>query len=368
MKLLFIVKALANPGGGAEKVLAQVSAGLAARGHDVAVVTSDATGSTPYYPLATNIKLHCLGIGSTQRQSGALETLRRMIQYRKVAVARRPDVVVAFMHSAFVPAALALIGTGMPVIASEHVGAGHYSRRPIQHMLLQLTPLLTRRITVVSSQIKESFGGWLSRVMVVVPNPVSAYTTSDDGTPADCPEKVLLSVGRLDDLKDHKTLIDAFGRVSDRNPDWILRIAGEGELREALQQQIEELGLGRRVQMPGAIQAIDREYQAADLFVLPSIYESFGLATAEALSQGLPAIGFADCPGTNELIADNVNGCLVRGDDRAAALADVLHRLMSNEQERRRLAAGDRSYIGSRYGLEGVVDQWENLLSDIVGQ
>lgn len=349
-------------------MLAQVSAGLVARGHDVTIVSNDLAGSIPYYPLAADIRLHCLGIGSTQRHSGALETLRRMIQYRKVVLDHQPDVVVAFMHSAFVPVALALVGSGTPVVASEHIGAAHYSRRPVQNLLLQLTPLLTRRITVVSNQIKESFGNWLSRMMVVVPNPVTASTTSHGGTHADRPEKVLLSVGRLDHLKDHKTLIDAFAQVSDRNPDWILRIAGEGDLRETLQQQIEELGLGQRVQMPGAIQAIDHEYQAADLFVLPSIYESFGLATAEALLHGLPAIGFADCPGTNELIADNVNGCLVRGDDRAAALAEVLHRLMSNEQERRRLAAGDRSYIVTRYGLEGVVNQWENLLADVARQ
>lgn len=367
MKILFMIKALANPGGGAEKVLTQVASGLARRGHEVTVLTNDASLSAPYYPLADDVRLLRLGIGNTRRKSGLGETLRRMSGYRSIVQAERPDVVVAFMHSTYIPVALALFGSGVPIVASEHAGPEHYRTRPLQKTLMQVMPFLVRRITVVSAQIMGSFGGWLKRGMMVMPNPVVVHRAKNAAVASQAGRKMLLSVGRLSVEKDHRTLIAAFAVVSPRHPDWYLRIVGEGELRASLERQVHEGGLGHRVELPGAISDIDAEYRAADLFVLPSSYESFGLATAEALLYRLPAIGFADCAGTNELILDNVNGRLVHGDDRVEALSVVLDQLMSDPQERQRLADTPRDGLVDRFGLAGVLDRWERLLADVVG-
>lgn len=364
--MLFVIKALANQGGGAEKVLVQVASGLAARGHDVVVVTSDCSLSDPYYQMDDRVGLLRLGIGNTKRSASIFDTLRRMHRYRKLVMASPPDVVIAFMHSTFVPVSIALFGSRVPVVASEHCGPAHYSERPLQQLLLQAVPLLSKRITVVSTQIYDSFCTWMRRSMVVMPNPVVVKQSSIApshrcGTP-----RILLSVGRLDEKKDHRTLIDAFAHIASKHPDWILRILGEGDLREVLERQIHGYGLDQKIQMPGAVSAIDTEYQAADLFVLSSSYESFGLATAEALLHRLPAIGFADCPGTNELIIDGVNGCLVRGPDRVKALSDVLDDLMSNTDKRERFANAPIDRLLERFGLEGVLDRWEDLLIDVV--
>jgi len=67
-------------------------------------------------------------------------------------------------------------------------------------------------------------------------------------------------------------------------------------LREKLEASVEALGLDGRIQMPGAISDISSEHACAQPYVISSLYESQGLATAEALAHGLPAIGFADCP------------------------------------------------------------------------
>ena len=135
-----------------------------------------------------------------------------------------------------------------------------------------------------------------------------------------------------------------------------------------LQEMIDTLGLGSRVELAGATSRIEAEYAAADLFVLPSSYESFGLATAEALLHGLPAVGFADCPGTNELIRDGENGQLVHGPDRKAALATVLADLMRNPAKRARLSGSSRQWILDQYGIEGVLDQWESVLKVVVNK
>ena len=198
--------------------------------------------------------------------------------------------------------------------------------------------------------------------MVVIPNPVSVPPTSKDASSKpDRTRKVLLAVGRFEPQKDHKVLLEAFGLVAVDFPEWNLRIVGDGELRPRLEAQARELGLQERIQLPGVTKEIGREYAGADLFVMPSLYESFGLATAEALTHGLPAIGFADCPGTNELIIHDRNGILVQGPERAVALADGLRRAMSSPELRKRLGAQGPDSM-SMYSRQRICDKWEGLL------
>ena len=95
-------------------------------------------------------------------------------------------------------------------------------------------------------------------------------------------------------------------------PDWDLRIVGEGSLKNELNKKIISLNLSDRVFITDFTKKIESEYIRADLFVVSSIYESFGLVTAEAMSFGLPCLGFDDCPGTNDLIIHKKTGILVK--------------------------------------------------------
>ena len=78
LKLLFCIKGLNNPGGGAERVLADVASGLAERGHKVAILTFDRPGGQPHYPLHASIERIELGLAPTNEASNLLITLRRM--------------------------------------------------------------------------------------------------------------------------------------------------------------------------------------------------------------------------------------------------------------------------------------------------
>lgn len=367
MRIAFFIKALGNPGGGAERVFCRVASGLSARGNQVSVVSNDPNGVVSYYPLDSSVEVISTGVGDVTGTSGISDVVGRMRAYRNIVKTLRPDVAVGFMHSTYVPLGLSLVGTGTRLVASEHIGPEHYRSRPLQWLALQLTPMLSVKTTVVSEQIRRSFNRWLRRSMVVVPNPVTADTTQPSHRLGKPGRKVVLSVGRLAPQKDQRTLIAAFALLASKDHAAVLRILGEGELRGELEAQAEALGIRDRVELPGAISNIDAEYRAATLFVLPSRYESFGLATAEALLHGLPAVGFADCAGTNELIIDNVNGRLVTGDDRATALADVLQELLSDSAQRQRLAFASPESIVNRFGLEHVLDCWESLLMDVCG-
>jgi len=367
MKIILSIKTMHMAKGGAERVMADVASGLAERGHDITVLTFDHPdmGET-FYPLHPAIKLRRLGIGNAGEKATVIETLKRMLALRKTVRDEAPDVVVAFMHSMFVPLSFALFGLGLPVVGSEHIVPAHYKTRRLEYLLLFLSAFFINKITVLSGQIRDSYPGFIRSKMVVVPNPVAKAAGLADPAGEDRPVKTILNVGRLDAQKDQETLIRAFALISRDYPEWRLQILGEGSLREKLNRVIEQIGLAERAVLIPPTRNIGEYYSGAQIFALPSLYESFGLATAEAMSHGVPPIGFADCPGTKELIEDGRTGLLVAGADRVQAFADGLRRLAGDPALRRTLGENARIHV-RQYGVDAVVDRWESLLKEYPG-
>ncbi len=341
-------------------MLADIAAGLAARGHDVIVASFDAEGTEDFYQFAAPIRRVRLGIGQVRERSGFVEVVRRALALRSLARIEAPAVAIGFMHSTYVPLSLAFLGSGVPVVASEHIVYSHYWGRPLERLLLSVITPFVWAFTGISENVRRGFPNSIRRIMVVVPNPVRVVVTNRADVRGGI-TKVLLTVGRLEKQKDHATLIRAFSQLSDRFPDWTLRIVGEGSQRPVLESLIAQLGQRSKVILCGASTTIDTEYRNAQLFVIPSVYESFGLATAEALSYGLPAVGFSDCPGTNELIQDGVNGVLVRGQDRAESLALEMARLMGSPEERVRMGDAAPQLLAS-FSPDCVVERWLEVL------
>ena len=364
MKILFSIKALDDIQGGAERVLADISSGLADKGHDVSVLSFDVPGGQAFYPLNEQVKRIALGIGDAKSKARLGEVMKRMIALRGAVKEQKPDVVVAFMHSTFIPASFALIGTGVPLIASEHIVPDHYKDRRLEFMLLGLCRFFVHKMTVLSDTIVQSYPRALRAKMVAIANPV--HPAKKPASPAGerAQEKIILNVGRLTVQKDQETLIRAFASLAKDYPDWHLRIIGEGSLRAELEATIDELGMQERISLPGITAEIEEEYCAAHIFALPSLYESFGLVTAEAMAHGLPAIGFADCPGTNALIVHEQNGLLVGEGDRVEIFAQGLKRLMDDASLREKMGREGVKTV-EQYHPEVIVDQWEALISEI---
>jgi glycosyltransferase involved in cell wall biosynthesis len=155
-----------------------------------------------------------------------------------------------------------------------------------------------------------------------------------------------------------------FRMVAAAYPDWDLRIFGEGPLRTELEELTRGLGLTGRVRLRGITPDIGAEYRDADIFVLPSRYESFGLAIAEAMSYGLPVVAFADCPGTNELINNYQTGLLApAAQDRPTALARAIEQLLADPGLRRRLGDNARFAVSRMSSVKDICDRWEGCSS-----
>jgi len=366
MKVLFAIKALSGVVGGAERVFSTICSELAIRGHDIYVVTFDRPGLETFYTLDAKVKKIDLGIGDSVEATGLVDFVRRMVALRRLVSKLQPDIIVGFMHSMFVPMAFALIGKNVPVVGSEHIVPEFYANRRVQYLLMQLAAPHLSKLTVLSESIRQRYNNRISERMEVMPNPIKlGEKTASIGLNRE--RYTLLSIGRLTEQKDHSTLIKAFALVAQDFPQWHLRIIGEGVLRYDLEVLISSLSLHGRVSLPGVTSEIGLEYESAELFVIASRYEAFGLVTAEAMSYGLPVIGFADCPGTNELIQPERTGLLITPlANRAASLSFGLSRLMKNPTLRKSMGSAGREEVTKHYSPEQVCDRWETLLETMV--
>jgi glycosyltransferase involved in cell wall biosynthesis len=153
----------------------------------------------------------------------------------------------------------------------------------------------------------------------------------------------LLSIGALVQRKGFDVLIAALATIADLP--WRLTIAGDRtrnpEVAARVDADITRHKLGGRVQVLGAVSdgRIEALYGEADVFVLASRFEGYGMAYAEALAHGLPVIGTTGGATPETVPADA--GVLVAPDD-VTALAVALRRLISNRAERERMAVAAR--------------------------
>jgi len=198
--------------------------------------------------------------------------------------------------------------------------------------------------------------------MVAINNPI---TIRNCNLSNEIDEKIILNIGRLNPQKDHETLIRAFALLHTKYPEWSLRIVGDGELKCFLQELSKKMLVNDKVTFIDSVEDVVKEYRRAYFFAMPSLFESFGLVTVEAMACQLPVVGFKNCPGTNELVVDKVNGILVSGSDRVNSFAAGMELLMTDKKLYKSLKENTRK-TAERFSIEVVTLKWECLFREMV--
>ena len=200
-----------------------------------------------------------------------------------------------------------------------------------------------RRIIVTSrrtARLLEDQGIRQERIRVVSPGVDPAAEARGSGGPDPC----LLCVATLTPRKGHDVLLRALARL--KALPWRLTCVGslerDGAWSAAMARLSRDLGLGGRVRFTGAQedQALREHYRKADLLVLPTRYEGYGMVAAEALARGLPVV--ASRTGALAELVPPQAGILVPPDD-IQALSEALRLILEDPGLRRRLAAGSRA-------------------------
>lgn len=178
---------------------------------------------------------------------------------------------------------------------------------------------------------------------------------------------VLLTVGRHVYYKGYQHLINAVHKM---RSDAVLLMVGTGPLSPMLQDQVNDLGLGKRVRLLGEVDqpTLVAAFHYCDVFCLPSIEpsEAFGIASAEAMACGKPTVVCELNNGVNYLNQNGVTSLVVPPKDEAA-LADAMGQLVRDDALRERMGAAACNWVRSYFSVETMRDGMLALYRELCG-
>jgi len=364
MRILCLIPNMGT--GGAERVMSYLVAHFADR-NEVTLMTWERPGEASFYALPPSVRRI-----QANRLGGRGLTWLARVASRPLAIRReirriQPNIVISFMDMMNVTTIVACFGIGVPVIVSERNDPSanlDATRRFLRNRFYSFASLIVVPTGSVAKNLPLSLR---SRIRIVAnPIPAAAVAATPD-QPGPGRRFRIVAVGRLVLQKGHRTLIEAFGHIALRHPNWDLVIAGDGPERKALEEEIGRLGLDGRVRLPGVTTDIAALLASAHLMAFPSYYEGFPNALAEGLAASLPAVGNAGVSGVEELIVNGETGILTDPAAGARGLAGALSQLICDAPLRSRMGKAARSHV-AQWAPVHVFRKWEDVLAEAIAR
>lgn len=178
-------------------------------------------------------------------------------------------------------------------------------------------------------------------------------------------EPNIISIGRLSSEKGFLDLIDVFELVSKKNPTWNLKIVGDGQEREKIENKIKEKNLQDKIHVLGfkKEEELKEIMLQSSIYVMTSFYESFGLVLIEAESYGLPLLAFDSASGPKEIIKNGDNGFLIENRNKEE-MTNKICELILNEELRNEMGKKAREE-SEQYKMEHIERIWYEFVDEI---
>jgi N-acetyl-alpha-D-glucosaminyl L-malate synthase BshA len=361
--------------GGSGAVATELGIALAARGHEVHFITYQQPFRLPSY--VPRIFFHEVDVGRYPLFEYPPYDLALAVRMHEVVLSRELDLL--HVHYAIPHATSAWIaremlranGSDVKVVTTLHgtditIVGQDPSYRPITKFSIEKSD----RITAVSRYLREETlqaFGCSSCNVEVIPNFIdpevydrSRYPAPTFGDPAPG-RRVLMHISNFRGVKRVRDVVRIFARVCDEVPSTLVMV-GDGPDRVAAQEEARERGVEDSVQFLGKLESVAPLLAGADLFLLPSQTESFGLSALEALACGVPVVA-SRTGGLPELVREGETGALrpVGDVDAMAAAAIAILREPGRWRAMSIAAAADAR---QRFSLERILVDYERLYAD----
>jgi glycosyltransferase involved in cell wall biosynthesis len=174
---------------------------------------------------------------------------------------------------------------------------------------------------------------------------------------------VVSTVGRLTAIKQHHLFLEAARLIANDDPAAIFLIAGDGELRAALEASARDSGLADRVRFLGWRRDLATIYGASDVFLLTSRNEGTPVALIESLAAGVPGVS-TDVGGVRDVLQGDSGVVVPFGD--AAGLAAAVTQFLADANRRRAIGERGRASVVARYGIDRLVNDIDTLYRDLL--
>lgn len=286
------------------------------------------------------------------------------VKIRSFCIEKKINTLIAINLFPNFVACLANVNLKTKVVITERNAPGYLKLSLKTRFLKKILYWMADQYVFQTEGAKNCYNKKIRNNSVVIQNPVKTGIPFKEKRD----NKEIVAVGRLENQKNYPCLIEAFSLIHKTHPDFILRIFGEGTLKDELTNLCKEKGLIDVVVFEGFCFDIHDRIKQAQIYVLSSDFEGMPNSLMEAMAMGFPVIS-TDCPtgGPRELINDGENGFLVSVGD-SIGLANKISYLIDNPCERERVAQQAMN-IRNTHSEESIVAIWKKeVLTDVIKQ
>lgn len=354
--------------GGSGVVASELGLALAAAGHEVHFITSALPLRLRGF--TDNVFFHRVEVASYPVFDHPPYTLSLATKMSEVAQHHGLDLLhvhYAIPHTAGAYLAREMVGPQLKIVTTLHgtditlVGQepGYF---PITRFLIESSDAVTTVSDFLRAETDRVFG--TGKLIEVIPNFVDAARFRPRSAPdlrarfSAPDEALLLHASNFRKVKNVPMVIEVFARVAREMPARLLMIGEGPELRTA-EEKAAELGVLERIVFLGQVDALERILPVADVSLLPSLHESFGLVALESMSCGTPVIA-TEVGGTGEFIETGVNSFLCPPQD-ADCMAEAALGLLRDREAREAMSAAARESAAGGFAVERIREAYEAL-------
>ncbi len=282
MRITFVCDTMES--GGAERVIATLANSFVSLNHEVSIIMLAKRANGSFYELDKKINLLKL------IENDEPGFFKKGHLLKKKIIETKPDVVVSFLSYVCIYTWFALRNTKIPYIVSERNNPN--SRGKLKQLLLNRSYKKAKGRVFQTTDAKEWYEKRGIKNGIVIFNPVNlTYLPVELGVT----KKQVLYVGRYNEQKNCKLLIDAFEKFYGNHRDFSLKMYGDGNLKDELLSYIESKKLSNVISLNPSSKTWQKDEYNSAMFVITSDFEGMPNVLAEALCLGIPSIS-TDCP------------------------------------------------------------------------